>query len=260
MIPDRDRRHRADRADRGERGDEPEGDDAADLRSALAGVRAFVLDADGVFVFRGAPIAGSADALETLARRGIPYRIVTNFSVAHRDSLVARFAADWKVDLRPDHLITAASAAAAYTAARHPGERLLVLAASDTRREWDGQQLVTPEAAEAGRVPVAAVVVGDAGDDLSYGNLDVAFRQLRAGAEFVAMHHNPWWVTERGPTLDAGAAVAGLEFALARRAVVCGKPSPVVFRQALGELRTELADAWRARDAPRAGAPPRVGT
>ena len=35
--------------------------------------------------------------------------------------------------------------------------------------------------------------------------------------------------------------VAGLEFALGRRAVVCGKPSPVVFRQAVAELRAELA-------------------
>lgn len=84
------------------------------------------------------------------------------------------------------------------------------------------------------------MVIGDAGDDLSYRNLGIAFRQLRAGAEFVAMHRNPWWITERGVTLDAGAAVVGLEFALGRRAVVSGKPSPVVFRQAVAELRSDV--------------------
>src|SRR5438034_8539075 len=98
-----------------------------------------------------------------------------------------------------------------------------------------------PDEADARQEPVAAVVIGDAGDDLSYRNLDIAYRQLRAGAEFVAMHRNPWWVTPKGYTLDAGALVAGLEFALGRRAVICGKPSPVVFRQAVGELREELA-------------------
>ena len=139
-------------------------------------------------------------------------------------------------------IITAASAAAAYTAANHARAPLLVLAAPDARREWDGQQLLSPEAADRDGVRVAAVVVGDAGDDLSYRNLDIAFRQLRAGAEFVAMHRNPWWITERGVTLDAGAVVVGLEFALGRRAVVSGKPSPVVFRQAVAEL---LADARR---------------
>ena len=89
--------------------------------------------------------------------------------------------------------------------------------------------------------PVAAVVIGDAGDDLSYANLDIAFRQLKTGAEFVAMHRNPWWMTPKGFTLDAGAVVAGLEFALGRKAVISGKPSPVVFRQAVAELRAELA-------------------
>jgi HAD superfamily hydrolase (TIGR01450 family) len=85
------------------------------------------------------------------------------------------------------------------------------------------------------------VVIGDAGDDLTYRNLDIAYRALHAGAEFVAMHRNPWWMTPKGFTLDAGAFVAGLEFALGRRAVICGKPSPVVFRQAVAELRAELA-------------------
>jgi inorganic pyrophosphatase len=55
------------------------------------------------------------------------------------------------------------------------------------------------------------------------------------------MHRNPWWITQRGVTLDAGAAVVGLEYALRLRAVVSGKPSPVVFRQAVSELR---ADVW----------------
>jgi ribonucleotide monophosphatase NagD (HAD superfamily) len=100
--------------------------------------------------------------------------------------------------------------------------------------------LVSPAEADARKEPVAAVVIGDAGDDLNFTNLDIAFRQLRGGAEFVAMHRNPWWVTPKGFTLDAGAIVAGLEFALGRRAIVCGKPSPVVFRQAVAELRREI--------------------
>jgi ribonucleotide monophosphatase NagD (HAD superfamily) len=62
-------------------------------------------------------------------------------------------------------------------------------------------------------------------------------------------------MTPKGYTLDAGSVVAGLEFALGRRAVICGKPSPVVFRQAVGELRAELA----ARSDGSAGARLRTG-
>lgn len=213
----------------------------AALGAALEGVRAFVLDADGVLMYRGAPIAGSPEATVELHRRGIPYRVVTNFSSAHRSSLAAAFGKATGLTVDPNEIITAASAAAAYTATHHPGAPLLVLAAPDALREWKGQDVLTPAEADARAEPVAAVVIGDAGDDLSFANLDVAFRQMRNGAAFVAMHRNPWWMTPKGFTLDAGSIVAGLEFALDRKAVICGKPSPVVFRQAVAELRVELA-------------------
>jgi HAD superfamily hydrolase (TIGR01450 family) len=217
------------------------GNAAADLRAALAGVRAFVLDADGVLMYRNAPLPGSAGAVAELRRRGIPYRVVTNFSSAHRSSLAAAFGKATGLSVDAAEIITAASAAAAYTAKQHPAAPILVLAAPDARREWAGQQVLTPDEAEARGKPVAAVVVGDAGDDLSYRNLDIAYRFLHLGADFVAMHRNLWWMTPKGHTLDSGAFIVALEAALGRRAVICGKPSPVVFRQAVGELRAELA-------------------
>ena len=236
---------------------------SADLHAALEGVRAFILDADGVLMYRNTPIAGSPEAIVALRERGIPYRVVTNFSSAHRSSLAAAFGKAAGIPVDHTEIITAASAAAAYTAARFPGAPLLVLAAPDAKREWAGQRLLSPAEADARPAPVAAVVIGDAGDDLSYGNLDVAFRQMHAGAAFIAMHRNPWWMTPKGFTLDAGALVAGLEFALDRRAVICGKPSPVVFRQALAELRAEPAivsseSRLRAADVAMVGDDPRA--
>jgi len=236
----------------------------ADLGIALGGVRAFVLDADGVLMYRNLPIPGSPEAVVELRRRGLPYRVVTNFSSAHRATLAAAFGRATGLSVDPAEIITAASAAAASTATRHPGAPLLVLAAPDALREWTGQQLVTPSEADSRPQPVAAVVVGDAGEDLSFANLDIAFRQLRNGAQFVAMHRNPWWMTPKGFTLDAGSIVAGLEFALGRRAVICGKPSPVVFREAVAELRAEITargsgeSRLRARDVAMVGDDPRA--
>jgi HAD superfamily hydrolase (TIGR01450 family) len=210
-------------------------DDA--LRAALHGVRGLILDADGVLVLKGRSLPGATPALRRLTARGIPYRIVTNFSTAHRETLAARFS-EGGLTLDPAHIITAASAAAAYTASAHPGRPLLVLAAPDAMREFAGQQVLTPADARAGGV--AAVVLGDAGDELTFGDLDLAFRLARDGAELLAMHRNPWWLTARGVTLDAGAIVAGLEYALGRPARVLGKPSPVVFRQAAAGLARDL--------------------
>jgi HAD superfamily hydrolase (TIGR01450 family) len=226
-----------------------------ELSAALAGVRGLVLDADGVIVFKGEFLPGAPEALARLATLGIPFRIVTNFSAAHRDTLSARFGGG---ALPGDRFITAASAAATYTATHHPGGRLFVISAPDALREFDGQTLVSADEADAAPPgTLAAVVIGDGGDDLSYRNLNVAFRAIRRGAEFVAMHRNPWWLTPRGETLDAGAFVAGLEVATGRAPVVCGKPSPVVFEQALVGLAADLGvKRLRARDVAMVGDDP----
>ena len=55
----------------------------------------------------------------------------------------------------------------------------------------------------------AAVIVGDSPEELTYANLNVAFRLVRSGARLIGMHRNPWWLTPDGPTLDSGAYVAG---------------------------------------------------
>jgi len=212
---------------------------STDLRAALHGIEALVLDADGVIILKGEPLPGAPEALLELERRGIPYHVVTNFSLAHRTTLAHRFA-ERGTSIDPDRIITAASATAAYTAERFAGRDIFALVAPDARREFSGQRLVSGPEAESDPASIAAVVIGDAGDDLSFANLDIAFRLIRRGAAFLAMHRNPWWLTANGPTLDAGAAVVGLEFATGQKATVLGKPSPVVFRQALALSRKDL--------------------
>ena len=224
-------------------------DPPARLRDRLARVRALVLDADGVLVLKGRPIDGSPEAVARLQERRIPFRVVTNYSSMHRDTLAARFAGGG-LAIPPERIVTAASAAAAYVRGRHPDA--FVLAAPDALREFEGVRLLAREEVDAG-APASAVVIGDAGDDLPFRDLDRAFGLVRGGAELVAMHRNPWWLTPRGVTLDSGALVAGLEYALGRRARVTGKPSPTVFRVALDGLASEVGRRPRRGEAAMVG-------
>ena len=59
-----------------------------DLRAAMRGVRAFLLDLDGVIVTAGTAVPRAADAIAELERRSVPYRIVTNTSAVSRATLV----------------------------------------------------------------------------------------------------------------------------------------------------------------------------
>lgn len=207
----------------------------------------------------GQPLPGAVAALAELEQRHIPFLVATNTSVLSRATLAVRVASRG-IHLDPGRIVSALSVTADLTARRYPGGPLFVLCSDDARREFAGQRLLPPtdEADEADGC--AAVVVGDAAEELSFANLDRAFRLVRGGARLIAMHRNPWWITTRGPTLDAGAFVVGLEFATRRRAVVAGKPSATFFAAALralgrpadevvmigDELRADVAGARRA--------------
>jgi HAD superfamily hydrolase (TIGR01458 family) len=210
-----------------------------DLRAALRGVRALLLDLDGVIVLAGKAIPGAAEALAALEQRAMPYRIVTNTSAVSRETL-SRWSARLGAAIPASRFESALSASAAWTARHFAGQPLYVLASEDARTEFAGQRLLTHEEAGARDAAAAAVVIGDSPEEATYENLNRAFRLVLDGAVLVGMHRNAWWLTPDGPTLDSGAFVAGLEFASGRKATVVGKPSPGFFAQGVRDLRTEV--------------------
>jgi HAD superfamily hydrolase (TIGR01458 family) len=198
-----------------------------------------LLDLDGVIVVAGAAVPGAAEALASLERRRLPYRIVTNTSMVSRESL-SNWSARLGARVPPERFHSALSVSAAWTAERFPGEALYVLASDDARREFDGQRLLTHDEASSPDARAAAVVVGDSPEQATWDNLNRAFRLLRNGAQLVGMHKNRWWLTPDGPTLDSGAFVAGLEFASGVRARIVGKPAAAFFRVAAADIAAEI--------------------
>ena len=215
-------------------------DERSQLRAALRGVRALLLDLDGVIVVAGNAVPGSVEAIDELERRRLPYRIVTNTSLVSRDTL-SRWAARLGNDIPAERFQSALSASAAYAARAFPGEPLYVIASEDARTEFDGQRLLSHDEAAAPGARAAAVIVGDSAEELTHRNLNSAFRLVRGGAELVGMHRNAWWLTAEGPTLDSGAYVTALEFAAGIRGRIIGKPSKAFFALAVESLRAEVA-------------------
>ncbi len=218
----------------------------SDLPAALVGVRALLLDLDGVIVLKGELLAGAGAALAEIEARAIPYRIVTNTSLISRRSL-SRWGDRLGAPIPAGRIMSALSASAAYTRHRYSGEPLFVMASTDALTEFAGQRLLTATEADEPGARAAAVVVGDAPEAISFDNLNRAFRLVRAGAELIGMHRNPWWLTPDGPSLDSGAIVTGLEFATERPARILGKPSADFFREAAAELVAEVRDGGGRR-------------
>ncbi len=200
-----------------------------------------MLDVDGVFHVSGEPIPGGADAVRRLREDGHRLRFVTNTTTRSRAVLVEELRGIG-VELEEKELQTTAAAAARALA----GRRVLGLVMPAIVPDLDGMELVG-EGADA-------VLLGGADETLetgrvfSYMNLARAFSELDAGADLYCLHKNAWWQTSRGPLLDAGVFVAGLEYAAGVEATVLGKPSAPYFEAALAALDADPELAWMVGD------------
>jgi HAD superfamily hydrolase (TIGR01458 family) len=203
---------------------------------------AILLDVDGVFHVSGQPIDGGGEAVARLREAGHRLRFVTNNTTQSRRQLAEQIRG-FGVELGDAELQTTPLAAAHAL----KGKRVLALTMPGIVEDLDGIELVG-EGADA-------VLLGGAEEQpelnnqvFSYMNLARAFAELQAGAELYCLHKNRWWQTARGPLLDAGAFVAGLEYAAELPATVLGKPSAAYFDAALDALDSDPKLTWMVGD------------
>ena len=189
----------------------------------------------------GEPIPGAVDAVRRLRTSGHRLRFVTNSTIMSRAQL-AEMLRGMGFTLEDEELQTTGGVAARVL----EGKRVLALTMPGILDDLDGLQLIGMNA--------EAVLVGgcDEGEEpgrvFSYLNLNRAFLELEVGAELYCLHKNRWWQTADGPKLDAGAFVAGLEYASGTEATVLGKPSPEYFAAALEAIDADPELAWMVGD------------
>jgi HAD superfamily hydrolase (TIGR01458 family) len=203
---------------------------------------AILLDIDGVLHVSGEVIPGAPEAVRALreARHGV--RFVTNNTTRARGVLAEELRA-LGIELDEQEVTTTPIAAGKLL----QGMRVLPLTMASVHEDLAGHVTLVEEGAEA-------VLVGGAdeteetGEVFAYRNLNRAFGALRDGARLVCLHRNRWWQTSRGALLDAGAFVAGLEYAAETSAEIVGKPTEAYFESALAELEATPEEAVMVGD------------
>lgn len=187
------------------------------------------------------PIPGAPEAIKELREAGHRLRFVTNTTTRLRRELVDALGRIG-IELDEEELQTTPLAAARALA----GKRVLALTMPRIIEDLKGIELVGDGA--------DAVLIGGADETpvtnqvFSYMNLARAFAELEGGAELYCLHRNRWWQTSRGPLLDSGAFVAGLEYAAQIEATLLGKPSPAYFEAALEALDADPELTWMVGD------------
>ena len=207
----------------------------------MSAPRGVVLDMEGVLHIDWRPIEGAAAAVDRLNAAGIGVAVLTNTTGRTRAGIAGRLA-EMGIAIPAERIVTAAFAAGEHLRRRHPGARVHALVEPDVAAELEGIDLVEDAAA------ADVILLGGPDERWTYGRLNAAFRRLLEGVPLVAMQRNRWWPTVDGPSLDAGAFVAGLEYAAGVTATVVGKPSPEIFEVACARAGAAPGEAAMVGD------------
>lgn len=212
-----------------------------DAVRAAVQARGWVLDVDGCLVRTttaggagGEPMPGAVELLRWLRRHERDFVVCTNAS-QRRASDYAKHLRDIGLDVAEHEMMTAATAAAGYIAAHHPGARVLTVGGhglEDALLDWQ------MELAQPGKGLADVVLVG-AADFYTSAALNAACLAIADNdAAFYVTVDAPWFYGGLGRSVATSSAIAAaIASPTGRKPVVCGKPSPAlgeVLRQRLG--------------------------
>ncbi|MDQ3669096.1 MAG: TIGR01458 family HAD-type hydrolase [Actinomycetota bacterium] len=201
-----------------------------------------LLDIDGVLQLSGVVIPGAPQAVEQLRSDGHRIRFVTNNTVRARAQLAAGLQ-ELGVELEEDEIETTPIAAARLL----EGKRVLTLTMSAIRDDLAEHVTLVDDGADVVLIG-GADETDETGAVFTWENLNRALAEIRGGARLVCLHKNRWWQTGRGPLLDSGAFVAGLEYAGGVEAEVVGKPSRAYFEAAVSALGADPEETTMVGD------------
>jgi len=191
-------------------------------------IKGLLIDLDGVLYAGGQPVKGAREAIEYLAGKKYQFRFVSNTTRKCRKTISGQLSAMGFAIPEAD-IFTPPLAAIAYME-KTGKNRFHLLTTGDVDRDFTGAGARDP----AGKMDF--VIVGDAGEALTYNSLNAAFRLLMDGAELIALEKDRYWMERDGLSLSAGPFVSALEFATGKQAIVMGKPSRSFFDLALMDM------------------------
>lgn len=202
--------------------------------------RALLIDMDGVLYQGDKAIPGACETVEWLASNNIPHLFVTNTTSRPRSALTEKLRQlNMEVDIK--QILTPPIAANRWLTTHVAGPVALFIPQA-TKVEFEQFEIMDSRKSD----PVAAVVIGDYGENWTFEALNHAFRWLMHDPRpaLIALGMTRYWRAEDGLRLDTAPFVVALEYATGQKAVVLGKPAAPFFETALHQLGARASETW----------------
>jgi len=199
----------------------------------MKNIRGFLIDLDGVLYVGDKAIKGARESIDLLRDKNYAFRFVSNTTRKSRKTIAEQLSS-MGFDIPVEDIFTPPLAAVAYIK-KSKKHHCYLLTIGDVYQDFEQECICDNSAA------IDYVILGDAGDKVTYENLNRAFRHLMQGADLIALENDRYWMAPDGLSLSAGPFVQALEFATGKKGIIVGKPSRMFFELALCDmgLRTD---------------------
>lgn len=197
--------------------------------------KALLLDMDGVIWKGNQAIGNLPEIFDVIRSKGIQFIFATNNSTLEEKQYINKLM-KFGVDIDAGQIITSAMTTANYLENKiQPGIAIYVIGEQGLITALENKGFIitddTPE----------AVVVG-LDSDFTYKKLKIATLLIRAGKPFYATNPDLTLPSPQGLIPGAGSIIAALEAATDQKAIIIGKPEPIMFNQALQRLNVKAEE------------------
>jgi len=189
-------------------------------------LKGVIFDLDGVLQFQGRVYPGAIELLDSLRKKGLPFRILSNSTLESRESCADKLRQKG-ITVYEDEMVTASFATAQYLKTLNPRSCWIML-----KREGLAEFRDFHHDAEDPEY----IVLGDFREDFNFQNLNKALRLLSGGAKFIVMIPEVVDNSMGELELNVGAYGKMLEEAANVKATYIGKPNRYVFEIALNTM------------------------
>ena len=205
-------------------------------------IRIFFFDLDGVLSIgkENPQYLGGRELIAKVKSSGRKTALLTNDSTHTRTEIQQNLSKlGFSFDLQ--EILTSSYLTALYLTKRFEKAGFFLVGEEGLRRE-----LETAGHYQTEDRPNVVVVGFDR--KLTYEKLDKALHLLKNGAFLVGSYGGAVFMSDSGPALSAGPIIKALEYASGKRAIMIGKPSPRMFRLALGQAKEKPSKAVMVGD------------
>jgi 4-nitrophenyl phosphatase len=198
------------------------------------GIRALILDMDGVLWRGETPIGDLPAIFQEFERRGWRVILATNNATRSPEQYLDKLAGYGVTQLERWQIINSAMAVAHYLKIQHPaGGKVFVI----------GQDGIYLALLDQGFSPgeeddVIAVVVG-MDREINYQKLSQATLLIRSGVPFIGTNPDQTFPTPQGLVPGTGAILAAIQAATDQEPYILGKPGPAMYSLAMDRLNVQ---------------------